>query len=67
MPIGHTIILKFGDLNMEKKDCETDYLEVLRGSSGTEIGKAFESVIHIDVSFFSNFSDMVTAVKSGLE
>ncbi|XP_056619807.1 discoidin, CUB and LCCL domain-containing protein 1 [Triplophysa dalaica] len=36
VPIGHTIILKFGDLNMEKKDCESDYLEVLKGSIGTE-------------------------------
>ncbi|KAI7800140.1 discoidin, CUB and LCCL domain-containing protein 1 [Triplophysa rosa] len=34
--IRHTIILKFGDLNMEKKDCESDYLEVLKGSSGAE-------------------------------
>ncbi|XP_043076259.1 discoidin, CUB and LCCL domain-containing protein 1 [Puntigrus tetrazona] len=36
VPIGHTIVLKFGDLNMEKKDCETDYLKVLKGSYGTE-------------------------------
>ncbi|KAG1963426.1 discoidin, CUB and LCCL domain-containing protein 1 [Pimephales promelas] len=36
VPIGHTIILKFGDLNMEKKDCESDYLKVLKGSYGAE-------------------------------
>ncbi|XP_051511112.1 discoidin, CUB and LCCL domain-containing protein 1-like isoform X1 [Myxocyprinus asiaticus] len=36
VPIGHTVILKFGDLNMEKKDCETDYLKVLIGSYGVE-------------------------------
>ncbi|TRY58200.1 hypothetical protein DNTS_017411 [Danionella cerebrum] len=35
-PIGHTIIFKFGDLNMEKKDCESDYLKVLKGSYGAE-------------------------------
>ncbi|XP_051501373.1 discoidin, CUB and LCCL domain-containing protein 1-like [Myxocyprinus asiaticus] len=32
VPIGLTIILKFGDLNIEKKDCETDYLKVMKGS-----------------------------------
>ncbi|KTF76332.1 hypothetical protein cypCar_00034169, partial [Cyprinus carpio] len=37
VPIGHTIVLKFGDLNMEKKDCESDYLKVLKGSYGAEI------------------------------
>ncbi|XP_051731453.1 discoidin, CUB and LCCL domain-containing protein 1 [Ctenopharyngodon idella] len=31
VPIGHTIVLKFGDLNMETKDCESDYLKVLKG------------------------------------
>lgn len=36
VPIGHTIILKFGDLNMEEKDCGSDYLEVLKGSYGAE-------------------------------
>ncbi|XP_016151246.1 discoidin, CUB and LCCL domain-containing protein 1-like [Sinocyclocheilus grahami] len=36
VPIGHTIVLKFGDLNMEKKDCESDYLKVLKGSYGAE-------------------------------
>lgn len=42
VPIGHTIVLKFGDLNMEKKDCESDYLKVLKGSYGAEIGELFE-------------------------
>ncbi|XP_026137706.1 discoidin, CUB and LCCL domain-containing protein 1 isoform X1 [Carassius auratus] len=37
VPVGHTIVLKFGDLNMEKKDCESDYLKVLKGSYGAEI------------------------------
>ncbi|XP_042602120.1 discoidin, CUB and LCCL domain-containing protein 1-like isoform X1 [Cyprinus carpio] len=36
VPIGHTIVLKFGDLDMEKKDCESDYLKVLKGSYGAE-------------------------------
>ncbi|RXN07456.1 CUB and LCCL domain-containing 1-like protein [Labeo rohita] len=36
VPIGHTIVLKFGDLNMEKKGCETDHLKVLKGSYGME-------------------------------
>uniref|UniRef100_A0A8C1D2V4 Discoidin, CUB and LCCL domain containing 1 n=1 Tax=Cyprinus carpio carpio TaxID=630221 RepID=A0A8C1D2V4_CYPCA len=36
VPIGHTIVLKFGDLDMEKKDCESDYLKVLKGSYGVE-------------------------------
>ncbi|XP_016353284.1 discoidin, CUB and LCCL domain-containing protein 1-like isoform X2 [Sinocyclocheilus anshuiensis] len=37
VPIGHTIVLKFGDLNMEKKDCESDYLKVLKGSYWAEM------------------------------
>ncbi|XP_026146150.1 discoidin, CUB and LCCL domain-containing protein 1-like isoform X2 [Carassius auratus] len=36
VPIGHTIVLKFGDLNVEKKDCDSDYLKVLKGSYGAE-------------------------------
>lgn len=40
VPIGHTIVLKFGDLNMETKDCESDYLKVLKGY-GAENGELF--------------------------
>lgn len=36
VPIGHTINLNFGDLDMEKRDCESDYLKVLKGSYGAE-------------------------------
>lgn len=42
VPIGHTIVLKFGDLNMETKDCESDYLKVLKGY-GAENGELFQS------------------------
>lgn len=57
VPIGHTIVLKFGDLNMEKKDCESDYLKVLKGSYGAENGELFYIMVlaYIICCFLSHY------------
>lgn len=60
VPIGHTIILKFGDMDLEKKDCESDYLKVLKGSYGTENGERLQSSIIVHSSPLSCDSAVVT-------
>lgn len=40
MPEGNGIILKLADLDIEAKVCESDYVKILKGAFGNELGES---------------------------
>uniref|UniRef100_A0A4W5MZQ3 Discoidin, CUB and LCCL domain containing 1 n=1 Tax=Hucho hucho TaxID=62062 RepID=A0A4W5MZQ3_9TELE len=36
VPEGNSLVLRFGDLDMEARDCQSDYVKVLKGVYGGE-------------------------------
>ncbi|KAI1897502.1 hypothetical protein AGOR_G00083930 [Albula goreensis] len=68
VPEGNSIILKFGDLDIEAKECESDYVKIIKGTYGNELVygpfcgnlKNQPKEVHVD------FSEITIQFRSGL-
>ncbi|XP_026102332.1 discoidin, CUB and LCCL domain-containing protein 1-like isoform X2 [Carassius auratus] len=77
VPVGHTIVLKFGDLNMEKKDFSWEYCGGLMPKPGpihtdsSELTVRFRSSQHISGRGFllsystENHKELLTCLDKG--
>uniref|UniRef100_H3AJE8 Discoidin, CUB and LCCL domain containing 1 n=1 Tax=Latimeria chalumnae TaxID=7897 RepID=H3AJE8_LATCH len=64
VPQGKKIILKFGDLNIEAQQCESDYLKIFTGSSAREYETYCGNESSISEEFLLDTNELTLHFKS---
>jgi hypothetical protein len=49
VPEGNSLVIRFGDLDVEARDCQSDYVKVLKGGYGGEHGESESTILALAI------------------